>query len=148
MDDIFFFIREEPHGFLSNFWRNGQVVDDIYYISNELYYQCQKAKEDPVRKWIYNAPSPYLAMVVGHNLRKGKEVRDDWNESLRIEIMLKGLRAKFTQNPELSDMLLATCDAKLHENNPDDFFWGYANGKGKDLLGKLLMQVREELRTK
>lgn len=87
-------------------------------------------------------------MVVGHNLRKGKEVREDWTEEVRLAIMLKGLRCKFYQNPDLAEKLLQTGDAILHENNPDDPFWGYGKGDGRDHLGKLLMQVRSELKTK
>jgi GTP cyclohydrolase II len=143
--DIFFFIREEPYGFLSNFWRAIQVVDGIAYDSNERYYQVQKAKDPAVKAWIYNAPTPYLAMVVGHNLRSGKEVSLEHTDEKRVETMLKGLRAKFTQNPDLAKQLIATGDATLHENNPTDFFWGYAEGKGNDLLGKCLMIIRQEL---
>lgn len=49
--DIFFFIREEPNGFLSNFWRAQQYVDNIRYDSNERYYQVQKAKTDELKLW-------------------------------------------------------------------------------------------------
>ena len=142
---IFFFIREEAHGFLSNFWRATQVVDGVAYDCNERFYQCMKSATPKIRAWVFNAPSPFLAMVVGHNMRKGKECGMDWDVELRLATMLKGLRAKFTQNPELAKMLLATGNAQLHENNPEDFFWGYADGTGKDYLGKLLMQVRKEL---
>jgi ribA/ribD-fused uncharacterized protein len=143
--NIFFFIREEPYGFLSNFWRALQVVDGVAYDSNERYYQCQKPKDAAVSAWVFHAPSPFLTMVVGHNLRP-KEIRENWTEDVRLATMLKGLRAKFSQNPSLKQQLLATGDKALHEKNPDDFFWGYGDGTGKDYLGKLLMQVRAELR--
>ncbi len=58
--------------------------------------------------------------------------------------MKNGLRAKFTQNSDLKEKLLATGNAVLHEDSPTDMIWG---AKGKDMLGKLLMQIREELRT-
>jgi ribA/ribD-fused uncharacterized protein len=143
--DIFFFIREESYGFLSNFWRATQIVDGVAYDCNERFYQCMKSATPEIKAWVFNAPSPFLTMVVGHNMRKGKEARKDWTVETRIATMLKGLRAKFTQNPELAEKLLATGNAQLHENNPKDFFWGYADGTGKDYLGKLLMQVRKEL---
>lgn len=198
MNDIFFFIREEPYGFLSNLQKSTQIVDGIKYDSNERYYQCQKPRDQVVADWIYNVPSPYLAMVVGHNLRP-KEIREDWTVEVRLATMLKGLKAKFTQNPDLAKQLLDTGDAILHENNRDDPFWGVGNKKNKlikwesqcvgykgcgyrgpeenfktgmaqhplkcpkcgkthtfmairiemgDNLGKLLMQVREELKQK
>jgi len=67
----------------------------------------------------------------------------DW-ESKKVDVMLSGLRTKFT-NPKLRERLLATGDAVLHEDNPDDPYWGLGDGSGKSMLGKLLMQVREEI---
>lgn len=146
---ISFYLTRDPWGFLSNFWRSPQIVDGCSYDSNERYYQCQKAKTPELRDYIYNAPSPYIAMVVGHNLRGGRELRDDWNDEMRIDVMLKGLRAKFNpvvSNEELCLKLLKTGDAYLFEDSPSDAFWGMVNGKGKNHLGRLLMQVRAELK--
>lgn len=169
--DIFFFIREAPYGFLSNLWRAQQVVDGIFYDCNERYYQCQKTGSAKILAWIFTAPSPYLAMSVGHSLRikhrvpDGLEIRPDWTKSTRLLTMLKGLRAKFTQNQDLAALLLATGDDSLHENNGYDRFWGVGEPdapiiakkldeqglaytpKGEDNLGKLLMQVRDELKS-
>lgn len=142
---VFFFIREEAYGFLSNFWRALQVVDGVAYDSNERFYQVQKAKDADLKASIYDMKEPYWCMVIGHNMRP-KDVRAEWTEEIRLATMLKGLRAKFSQNAELKQQLLATGDKALHEKNPDDFFWGYGDGTGKDYLGKLLMQVRAELR--
>jgi len=140
-EEINFYFRKEKYGWLSNFWRCWQVVDDVYYPTNEHYYQSQKAKEGKVRVWIGNAPSPYLAMIAGRALRERKELVDDWDLK-KVEIMLKGLRAKF-KNPELRKKLIETGNAVLHENSPTDMFWGK---KGKGMLGKLLMQVRDEIK--
>ena len=140
-EEINFYFRKEKYGWLSNFWRCWQVVDDVYYPTNEHYYQSQKAKEREVYIWISNAPSPYLAMTAGRALREGKELVDDWDLK-KVEIMLKGLRAKF-ENPELRKKLIETGDAVLHEDSPTDMFW---SKKGEDMLGKLLMQVRKEIK--
>ena len=51
------------------------------------------------------------------------------------------LRAKFS-DPDLRLRLLDTKDSRLEEASPTDMYWGY---KGKNRLGVLLMQVREEL---
>ena len=60
--------------------------------------------------------------------------------------MLDLLRAKFS-NEIMKQKLLDTGDAELIEGNKHgDSFWGQVNGEGKNLLGKLLMQVRNELR--
>jgi ribA/ribD-fused uncharacterized protein len=136
----FYFIKDE-YGWLSNLWECRQVVDKVNYRSNEIYYQSMKAKDNYTREWIRNAPNTYLAMIAGRALRKGKELVDDWN-SKKVDMILKGLRAKF-KDPELRKKLLATGNAVIHEDSPTDMFWGK---KGEDMLGKLLMQVRDEIR--
>ena len=61
--------------------------------------------------------------------------------------MLRVLRAKFAQNPELAMQLLATGTRYLEETNTwGDTYWGVCEGKGLNMLGKTLMQVRDELR--
>lgn len=138
---ILFYLRKDKYGWLSNFERAQQKVGYIVYDSNEHYYQSEKAKYDDYKDWIINAPNPFLAMIGGRSLRK-KEMIDNW-KSIKVNIMLKGLRAKFSQNGELRRKLLATGKATLHEDSPTDMFWGI---KGKDMLGKLLIKVRKELR--
>ena len=81
-------------------------------------------------------------MEAGRSLRKNKELIDGWDDR-KVEIMLKGLRAKFSQSKMLREALLETGNATIHENSPTDMFWGI---KGEDMLGKLLMKVREELK--
>ena len=56
------------------------------------------------------------------------------------------LRLKF-EIPELREALLNTDNAKLIEGNWwGDKFWGICNGVGENNLGKLLMEVRDEIR--
>lgn len=146
---IGFYSRGTAHGFLSNFERASQVVDGVRYKSNEHYYQAQKALGTAEKGWITNAPSPWAAMRAGRALRP-QEMRPDW-EQVKLDIMLKGLRAKFGQNPDLAAKLLATGDAYLFEDSPTDSFWGAAKvtsdgPDGANHLGRLLMQVRTEIR--
>ena len=51
-----------------------------------------------------------------------------------------------SKRTNLRKMLLDTGDAILHEDNPEDPFWGIGDGSGESWLGKLLMQVRDEIR--
>ena len=63
--------------------------------------------------------------------------------------MLNVVRAKFDQHPDLAQKLLETGDEELVEGNTwGDRYWGVCGGKGKNMLGKILMRVREELRRK
>lgn len=138
--EINFYFRKGEYGWMSNFWRHTQIVDDTLSPTNEHYYQSQKAKNPLIGAWIRFAINPYLAMCAGRSLRKGKELIEDWDEK-KVTIMLKGLRAKF-KDKELRTRLLATGNATIHEDSPTDMFWGK---KGKDMLGKCLMKVREEM---
>jgi len=139
--DIYFYLREEEYGWLSNFHRAKQVVEGVEYPTNEHFYQSQKAKDPIVREWIRKAPVPYSAMIAGRALRPHERV-PDW-ERVTFDVMHRGLRAKFSQNPDLHEKLLATGNDRLHENSPTDPVWEV---KGEDMLGKLLMKVRDELR--
>ena len=61
--------------------------------------------------------------------------------------MLDVVRAKFDQHPDLAQKLLATGDEELVEGNDwGDIYWGVYKGHGKNMLGKILMRVRAELR--
>jgi ribA/ribD-fused uncharacterized protein len=69
-------------------------------------------------------------------------------DAKKDEVMLAIVRAKFAQNPDLARKLLDTQDAYLEEGNTwGDTYWGTCQGKGKNMLGKILMQVREEIRS-
>lgn len=75
------------------------------------------------------------------SLEKSKgEIRDNWQD-IKYEVMLRGLREKFRQNPELRKMLVDTGSAPLHEASPIDMVWGIL---GNDWLGQQLMVVRNE----
>lgn len=76
-----------------------------------------------------------------------------WN-SVRYQLMVDILLQKFTQNPEMLEILLDTCDRVIVEGSPYDAIWGVglhwnddlilteSNWKGDNLLGKALMEVR------
>lgn len=144
MKKIGFYSRDETYGWLSNFHRCIQIVDGEIYPTNEHYYQSQKANLKEFHNWIKNAPNPYHAMKAGRTLRANKgELKTNWDD-IKLEVMLKGLRSKFIDTG-LRHKLLDTGDAYLFENSPNDRFWGEVRGEGKNHLGRLLMQVRQEI---
>lgn len=72
------------------------------------------------------------------------QVRSDW-ESVKIDVMYKALKCKFTTYPHLNSMLLSTAGSVLVEASPHDLFWGGGrDGEGLNYLGRLLMQLRSE----
>ena len=62
--------------------------------------------------------------------------------------MLRGLRAKFEQNSSLKKKLLETGERQMREHTGRDKYWGDGGKKnvGLNRLGKLLMEIREQLR--
>jgi ribA/ribD-fused uncharacterized protein len=76
-----------------------------------------------------------------------RPLREDW-ESQKDRIMHEAVLAKFTQHADLREFLLATSDATIVEHTTSDRYWGDGgDGSGKNMLGKSLMGVREELRS-
>jgi ribA/ribD-fused uncharacterized protein len=77
---------------------------------------------------------------------RGKPMRADW-EAVKDDIMREAVRAKFQQHTELREILLATGDARIVEHTQNDSYWGDGgDGSGKNMLGRILMEVREQLR--
>ena len=75
-------------------------------------------------------------------------LRPNWEEK-KVSIMREIVLAKFTQNEELGRKLVKTGSAVLQEGNYwGDTFWGICKGKGGNWLGRILMEVREELQAK
>ena len=76
------------------------------------------------------------------------QLRPNW-ENVKLPIMEDIVRAKFTQNEDLKELLLATGDLVLEEGNTwHDTFWGVdaKTREGTNHLGRILMRVRQELR--
>ncbi len=143
MKYIRFWTPKGFNGFMSNFFEAPFVVDGVLYPTNEHFFQSQKFAGTKAEKYILALPT--AAETAKEGKRRDLPLRKDWEE-VKEEIMLIGLRAKFSQNEEIREKLLDTEEAVLIENSPYDYYWGIgADGSGKNRLGVLLMQVRNEL---
>jgi len=126
--------------FLSNFWLHPVEMDGVIYASTEHAYQAAKTVNPAQRKQFQKAKTPGQAKALG----KDVQLRSGW-EGIKVMIMKNLLREKF-KDPELKAKLLATGDRDLIEGNHwKDTYWGVCEGKGLNMLGKLLMEVRKEL---
>lgn len=79
--------------------------------------------------------------------RLGKRVPIDvgeWN-ARRLSVMEKVVRAKFEQNPKLQQLLLATTEPIVEDNNWGDTYWGKCRGIDSNHLGQILQEVRSRL---
>lgn len=144
MSKILFYRVREAYGEFSNFAPYPITLKDKLWPTTEHYFQAQKFASTEHEETIRAIASPMIAA------RKGRDrklpLRSDW-ESVKDDIMREALNAKFTQNPELKKLLLATGAAVLVEHTRNDRYWGDGgDGSGKNQLGQLLMELREKLR--
>ena len=132
----------EDHAFLSNFYPATVRFEGEDYPTSEHAYQAAKTLDPRQRAKIRLKDTPGKAKRAG----RGVTVRSGWN-GVREAIMLTILRDKFSREP-LRTMLADTGDSGLVEGNDwSDTFWGVSSrtGRGKNVLGILLMRVRAEI---
>jgi ribA/ribD-fused uncharacterized protein len=153
-DTLFFWSVNSP---LSNHHPSMFVVGDTCYNCVEQYYMHQMAvvcKDMNRAQAILDSDDPAVQKQIAKPLRP-----KDWNNRGK-EIMMTGLRAKFTQNKTLCDFLVRTNSLVIAEASPYDTYWGiglslgddkktdHTRWRGDNKLGKLLEVVREELTKK
>ena len=137
--------------FLSNFWfcHAGIWMDGEKYPCVENAYQAAKTLDFAKRRPFHEYEGGYARLSAGDAKREGKRLtlRADWEE-IKLDVMLGLVRQKFDgTDPILKHSILQTRDAELIEGNAwNDQFWGVCRGKGENHLGKILMQVRKEIR--
>ena len=129
--------------FLSNFHPSLIMYEGIVYPTSEHAYQAAKTLDVNQRLNISIIDTPGESKKYGQTVK----IRPAWDD-VKVGIMGEIVRAKFFQNPALLEKLLATDDILLEEGNTwGDTFWGVCKGKGENYLGKVLMEVRENLNT-
>lgn len=146
---ISFSLVNRKNGWLSNFYESPVIYNGLTYKSSEAAYQSMKTldESDRVRFTDYDALK---------SKKQGKKLilRLDW-ENVKYPLMVDIVYAKFSQNEELREKLLATGDEGFLENTTGwhDNVWGNCNCEkckdieGQNLLGKALEEVRERIRS-
>lgn len=144
MDRIEFYSTADDFGCLSNFAAYPIRLDGKLWPTSEHYFQAQKFEDAAYAETIRKANSPMIAARLGRDRKR--KLRRDW-ERVKDDVMRKAVRAKFTQHDELRAILLETGSALLVEHTTNDAYWADGgDGSGRNMLGHILMQVREELR--
>ena len=135
----------DPLGELSNFSPQPIELDGRTWPTNEHYFQAQKFVGTVHEEAIRLADSPGRAAQMGRS--REFPLRADW-EAVKDDIMRKAVRAKFTQHPAMRELLLSTGEALLVDHTKEDRYWGDGgDGSGLNRLGKILMEVRAELKS-
>lgn len=128
--------------YLDNFYPCNVEFEGMFYPSSEHAFQAAKTFDIEERKKFQKYSTPKSAKQHGRKVK----LRSDW-ENVKIQVMKDIVKDKFTRNEDIRQLLLATEDAHLEEGNfHGDKFWGTVNREGENWLGKILMEVREELR--
>lgn len=143
---------KEAYGGLSNMAAGYpiKILEVRIGTSEALYQACRFPHLPMVQKLIIDQVSPMTAKMRSKPYRQ--DSRPDWNE-VRVSIMRWCLRVKLIQNwAEFGALLLATDNQPIVEDSTKDDFWGAMRDdegvlRGRNVLGRLLMELRDKLRT-
>lgn len=150
------------------FWKSNYVFsnwhpsvfthDGITFNCSEQYMMYHKAKlfgDTEIMEKVMQTDSPKEQKALGRQVKNF--IQEEWLEKC-IPIMEDGLKSKFEQNPDMLKQLLDTGDSIIAEASPVDPIWGiglaaedplaqdFSTWKGTNLLGQILMSVREKIR--
>lgn len=129
------YFRNE-YAFLSNMYECSIKFNGITYRNVEACFQAQK---DLSRSKEFSNLDGYTAKRLGRRVK----LRSDWQQ-IKVDLMFRIIYEKFRSNKELQYKLVATGDIELVEDNTwNDTFWGRCDGVGENMLGKILMDVRD-----
>lgn len=160
-DDQFigFYLADKEYGYFSNWYPSEFEYAGIKYANVEQFMMYQKMmtfNQLKIADRIHATADP------GECKNLGRTKIDNWNgelwDKISYTVVKRGIKAKFIQNPKLRRILLDTGDMLLAECSEKDTKWGIgisidnddrfdvSKWKGKNYLGRILMEVRDELR--
>ncbi len=154
-----FYEKNKPYYEFTNFYEPKKPIniDKREWKTSEHYFQAMKFTDLNTQETIRNQSSPRDAFSLARDLiNKNKSLLvANWHKSVKYQAMLDALKAKFSQDSSLKNLLLGTNNLILVEDtglNPNknqiDTEWGAGlDGLGQNHLGRLLMLVREELKS-
>jgi ribA/ribD-fused uncharacterized protein len=134
-------------------------IEDKRYPTVEHYFQAEKAREfndKEMLEKILETPSAKAVKALGKKVKNF--VKEKWDHE-RLDIMKRGVRAKFVQHPELQKQLLETGTKQIGDADARDLYWGIGTSenteksknpekwKGQNQLGKIMMSLREEFKS-
>jgi ribA/ribD-fused uncharacterized protein len=132
----------EDYRWLSNFHECVIHYRGLIFGSTEAAYQAQKTL-DEVQKEEFQYMTPKESKKIGAH---GVVLRADWDD-IKVQMMYEINLEKYTRHEYLKEKLIATGTRHLEETNWwGDQYWGVCKGAGQNQLGKVLMQIREEIK--
>jgi N-glycosidase YbiA len=143
MNIIQFYRVNDPYGWMSNFYPASITIGEKMYPTSEHYFQACKMVNTEDHEKMRAIQSPNAVAQEG---RKRKyRIYSNW-DNMRDDVMREALYAKFTQHEHLAIALKATGTSQLVEHTANDSYWADGgDGTGKNMLGILLMELRDKL---
>jgi len=141
---IRFFSTEDEFGCFSNFSNHPLLIEGQIWKTSEHYYQSQKFDDKDLKLAILNTATPKEAARLGRSHKD--KLKSNW-ENQRYEVMKEIIREKVKQHEDIKEKLLSTGESKIIEVNNRESYWGIgADGNGLNMLGKIFMEIRQELK--
>lgn len=141
-----------PFGWLGNMYASPIEYDGITWRTPEALFQSLRFSDPSLVKFCLEAKSPFGLKLSLKKLQDRMVIIPKSDQD--IQNMRMVLRLKFSQYPELQEQLIATGSAILIEDvtarkSGNSMFWGAcrdgSNWIGENMLGTLLMELRNEL---
>ncbi len=156
LKEEYYFFYETKHPF-SQWHKSEFKIDNLTFNSAEQYMMYGKSK-------LFNDNEVAEKIMNTKNVREqkylGREVKnfdlEIWNQNA-LDIVYKGNKAKFEQNPECLNLLLSTKGKTIVEASPYDNVWGIGlpsdnedsqnplKWKGTNWLGIVLTELRQDI---
>ena len=155
---ICFFHEDEEYGCFSNWFLSPFFYAGKMYVSVEqfmMYHKVILFRKHGLAKQIMATSDPAIAKKLAR--QPFPEFDHELWEKVCYHIVKRGVGAKFRQSKAIQDILINTGNEVIAECSPTDRKWGIGIGlddpkrlnvskwNGRNLLGRILMEVREEL---
>ncbi len=134
---------EGEYAFLSNMYSCPVKYDMEIFPCVETAFQFQKCVTVEDKEKFINDDGYWVNGFLARKFGRKVKLRSDWEE-VKLIIMYELLEEKFYRNEKLREALKKTGNIEIVEDN-DDTFWGVCNGKGQNMLGRMLMEIRENI---
>ena len=146
-DAVQFYHSFEPYFEFTNFYPRNITIFEKRWPTTEHFFQAQKFAGTPIEDKIRCCKSAREAFETARRRDYQPWIRRDWHSpSVKDKVMLLAVRSKFAQHKDLQDILFKTGSKGIVEHTSNDSYWGDGgDGTGQNKLGKILVQVREEL---
>ncbi len=136
--------------YFSPYTSHAVEVDGVLYPTVEHAYQCARYTDEKIKEEIRSATSPVKAWETSTKY-KHLQIPEFKDENYKREVMKKMMRLKAIQHEEVKKALLDSGDLEIVKKivtyPPGDGFWDIGeDGKGRNEMGKIWMEIREEFK--